>query len=547
MHNTFELYHHGIKGQKWGVRRFQNLDRTWTDAGKIRYGDGKASNKVQVVKKPEKLHLIRDTITESKKIKSDFRTYLGNKTGHYNRNSLNTNLPKNDADAKKQGWTKLTDAQSAMHQNSKQDGVLNSKWVSPDGHKEVVFTGKGKKQHITSDVRDEGTYNYADPNKNPFGHTIHDVLPYIFLGNEANDPTTTVSRLYGSAANFLNMEVKMDPEKMSKGKKAVYNAIMVHSDIYSEELYHHGILGQKWGVRRYQNEDGSYTEEGKRRYANNQAGRANQYYDYYENAKKDVLKDYGDGTVQGFNKWYKETYVPYMKKNDRQKDIVESKHLVDRIVTNRLKEAYLNDYGGLNEFYRDRYAKMTHDAVRNNVIWASVGTAVAAGGTGGGFFVLTDPKQARIAYEKHDRLINSKNTPIGDYLNSYSKAGKSGKMQKLISSKPERTISLAGNSKEEIESKAKIARFVETDYAQLQNDWRSGIKLSGEIKKVSNNEKQRQKFLADGSTKIDIDAKHLYVTYENPKVVDGSMNIDYNLDYMVPEKVTWNPGKSSKK
>ncbi len=26
------------------------------------------------------------------------------------------------------------------------------------------------------------------------------------------------------------------------------------------ELYHHGILGQKWGVRRYQDKDGDYTE-----------------------------------------------------------------------------------------------------------------------------------------------------------------------------------------------------------------------------------------------------------------------------------------------
>jgi len=32
-----ELYHHGIHGQKWGVRRFQNLDGTWTPAGKKRY------------------------------------------------------------------------------------------------------------------------------------------------------------------------------------------------------------------------------------------------------------------------------------------------------------------------------------------------------------------------------------------------------------------------------------------------------------------------------------------------------------------------------
>lgn len=31
-------------------------------------------------------------------------------------------------------------------------------------------------------------------------------------------------------------------------------------------LAHHGIKGQKWGVRRYQNEDGTLTEEGRKRY-----------------------------------------------------------------------------------------------------------------------------------------------------------------------------------------------------------------------------------------------------------------------------------------
>ena len=36
---------------------------------------------------------------------------------------------------------------------------------------------------------------------------------------------------------------------------------------YQDELYHYGVLGMKWGVRRYQNKDGSLTKKGKKRLA----------------------------------------------------------------------------------------------------------------------------------------------------------------------------------------------------------------------------------------------------------------------------------------
>ena len=70
--------------------------------------------------------------------------------------------------------------------------------------------------------------------------------------------------------------------------------------LYSTELYHHGIKGMKWGVRRYQNPDGTLTEAGKKRlrvvkkaskYAKKQAKK------YEDNVKKDseILERYRTG------------------------------------------------------------------------------------------------------------------------------------------------------------------------------------------------------------------------------------------------------------
>lgn len=73
---------------------------------------------------------------------------------------------------------------------------------------------------------------------------------------------------------------------------------------YQAELYHHGIKGQKWGVRRFQNPDGTLTAKGMKRY---EQGRLKLKSGYSVDAKGKVgyeTDSKGNLTKAGAKAWY---------------------------------------------------------------------------------------------------------------------------------------------------------------------------------------------------------------------------------------------------
>lgn len=87
------LQHHGIKGQKWGVRRYQNEDGTLTTLGKLRGGkEARQDNRI-----------LKKAIKDSNKLSAEWRK---DKRAAYKRALKDDDYRKSIADleAIKQGW-----------------------------------------------------------------------------------------------------------------------------------------------------------------------------------------------------------------------------------------------------------------------------------------------------------------------------------------------------------------------------------------------------------------------------------------------------------
>ena len=109
------------------------------------------------------------------------------------------------------------------------------------------------------------------------------------------------------------------------------------------ELYHYGILGMKWGVRRYQNKDGSLTAEGKKRYDR----------DIAENLakKKDSRIDTSSPDP---NRWVREDIERSKRVIDSGSDLIRQAKSIERDTSPRSTKKRLNVSNMSDKELRDK-------------------------------------------------------------------------------------------------------------------------------------------------------------------------------------------------
>lgn len=114
---------------------------------------------------------------------------------------------------------------------------------------------------------------------------------------------------------------------------------ILHSDLYLDELFHFGIKGQKWGIRRYQNSDGTLTEEGRKRYG------VDSVSDMKPNSKSDKL--------------YKQDIKDF---SQAQKDILQSGKDTTTILAERMTPRQ-----GSKKVNKKDYSKLSDEELRKRV------------------------------------------------------------------------------------------------------------------------------------------------------------------------------------
>ena len=159
---------------------------------------------------------------------------------------------------------------------------------------------------------------------------------------------------------------------------------------YNNELYHYGVLGMKWGVRRYQNYDGTYTQRGLKRYRDAESRYTSAKSAYAANKTK-VNKASMKKAKKSLNKSYQQ--LKYDKMADQGKKYYRKGQT---ITDNSIKTPYMQAAIGMGATAAVKAIAATGHIKAAQIV-ASAGGAAATG-----LAVYTRYKNQRLrAYYSH--------------------------------------------------------------------------------------------------------------------------------------------------
>lgn len=134
------------------------------------------------------------------------------------------------------------------------------------------------------------------------------------------------------------------------------------NDIYVGQLFsdsyleHHGILGMKWGVRRFQNKDGSLTSAGKKR-KDSLKGTAHRALAKVYELNERAYNKLGNKTLASMNKAAKNQQLKKAQEADESPKKVSNKKLakdVGKIYEEESKKAYVQNIDKLEKNYTSK-------------------------------------------------------------------------------------------------------------------------------------------------------------------------------------------------
>lgn len=194
-------------------------------------------------------------------------------------NSNHNTTAKNDSEkSAAEKWLEKSEEIEKAKKAKKKSSKKSSK-KSKSSKSKSSKSSKKSKQTSSSSKSSESTTNTSSTKSESSKETdmekkMNSVLPSgfeIYESYEEDGRTVfLIDAPNGQRHEFIGVPSKNEMDKWAKSLKhfdfGLKYIAMSNKDAY---LAHHGILGQKWGIRRYQNKDGSLTPEGRARYGAN--------------------------------------------------------------------------------------------------------------------------------------------------------------------------------------------------------------------------------------------------------------------------------------